>query len=135
MIGTFGGLTSSNLPSNFTANLTTDATHGYLNLALNVTALSGLNVNQANVAAALANSFNTTGGIPMVFGALTPAGLTRVSGELATGTQQATFNVMTQFMGVMTDPFVAGRGEEAAPPILLRRRKQSHAQRPCDPDG
>ena len=42
---------------------------------------------------------------------LTPAGLTQVSGETATGSQQTTFNAMNQFMGVMTDPFVAGRDD------------------------
>ena len=41
----------------------------------------GLNVNQQNVANTLTNFFNTTGGIPLVFGALTPAGLTQASGE------------------------------------------------------
>ena len=46
-----------------------------------------------------------------MFGGLTPAGLTQVSGETATGSQQTTFNAMNQFMGVMTDPFVAGRGD------------------------
>ena len=59
----------------------------------------------------MVNFFNTTGGIPMVFGGLTPAGLTQVSGETATGSQQTTFNAMNQFMGVMTDPFIAGRGD------------------------
>src|SRR6202007_1714784 len=51
------------------------------------------------------------GGIPMVFGALSPAGLTQASGETATGSQQATFDAMNLFMGLMTDPFVAGRGD------------------------
>ena len=46
-----------------------------------------------------------------MFGTLTPAGLTQVSGESATGSQQTTFNAMNQFMGVMTDPFIAGRGD------------------------
>jgi uncharacterized protein with beta-barrel porin domain len=46
-----------------------------------------------------------------VFANLGPAGLTQASGEGATGSQQTTFNAMTQFMGVMTDPFVAGRGD------------------------
>jgi uncharacterized protein with beta-barrel porin domain len=41
--------------------------------------------------------------------------LTQASGETATGTQQATFNAMSQFMGVMTDPFIAGRGEAVTP--------------------
>jgi uncharacterized protein with beta-barrel porin domain len=73
-----------------------------------------LNANQQNVGNTLSNFFNTTGGIPLVFGALTPAGLSQASGETATGTQQTTFNAMTQFMGVMTDPFVAGRGDAAS---------------------
>ncbi|HEV7758189.1 MAG TPA: hypothetical protein VGO78_04350, partial [Acidimicrobiales bacterium] len=55
--------------------------------------------------------FNRTGGIPLIFGALTPAGLTIASGELPTASQQTTFDAMGMFMGVMTDPFVAGRGE------------------------
>ena len=63
----------------------------------------------------LTNFFNTTGGIPLVFGTLTPGGLTQVSGETATGSQQTTFDAMTQFMGVMTDPFIDGRGGGAAP--------------------
>ena len=74
-----------------------------------------MNVNQQNVGNTLTNFFNTTGGIPLVFGALTPAGLSQASGETATGTQQTTFNAMTQFMGVMTDPFIDGRGNGGAP--------------------
>jgi hypothetical protein len=50
----------------------------------------------------------------LAFGALSPQGLTQVSGELGTGTQQATFNAMNLFMGVMTDPFMAGRGGDGA---------------------
>ena len=75
---------------------------------------AALNTNQQNVANALINFFNTTGGIPIVFGALTPAGLSQVSGETATGSQQTTFNAMNLFMGVMTDPFIAGRGDLSA---------------------
>ena len=82
----------------------------------------GLNVNQQNVANALTNFFNTTGGIPLVFGTLTPAGLTQVSGEIAAGSQQSTFNAMTQFMGVMTDPFTAGRGDGGAGASRVRGR-------------
>jgi uncharacterized protein with beta-barrel porin domain len=37
--------------------------------------------------------------------------LTQVSGESGTGSQQTTFDAMGQFMGVMTDPFIAGRGD------------------------
>jgi uncharacterized protein with beta-barrel porin domain len=117
--GTFGSLTNSNLPSNFAASLSYDANNVFLNLALNFTPPSapdfgrGLNVNQRNVGNALTNFFNTTGGIPLVFGTLTPAGLTQISGETATGSQQTTFGAMSQFMGVMTDPFSGGRGDTA----------------------
>jgi autotransporter-associated beta strand protein len=108
---------NTNLPSNFRDTLSYDPTHAYLDLALNFTPPtgpgfgSGLNQNQQAVANTLVNFFNTTGGIPMAFGALSPAGLTQVSGETATGSQQTTFNAMGQFMEVMTDPFVAGRGD------------------------
>ena len=131
--GTFGSVVNSNLPTNFTTSLSYDTKNAYLNLALNFTPSgppssgstpsgaaassfgSGLNTNQQNVGNTLTNFFNTTGGIPLVFGALTPTGLSQASGETATGTQQTTFNAMTQFMGVMTDPFIDGRGNGAAP--------------------
>jgi autotransporter-associated beta strand protein len=117
--GTFGALVNSNLPANFTTSLSYDPTHAFLNLTLNFAPPpagspnfgSGLNINQQNVANALTNFFNATGGIPMVFGTLTPAGLTQASGESATGSQQATFDAMNLFMGIMTDPFVAGRND------------------------
>ena len=114
--GTFSGLQTLGLPSGFTTNLSYDANNAYLNLTLGFTGPNyggGLNVNQQNVANALTNFFNTTGGIPVVFGTLTPAGLTQVSGELATGSQQTTFDAMNLFMGLLTDPFVAGRGDGA----------------------
>src|SRR6202041_2219673 len=44
-------------------------------------------------------------------GGLTSAGLSQISGEAATGSQQTTFDAMSLFMGLMTDPFVAGRGD------------------------
>jgi autotransporter-associated beta strand protein len=128
--GSFGSLVNTNLPANFTPTLATDQTHAYLNLALNFTpptpptspttptspgsgspTYGGLNGNQQNVGNTLVNFFNATGGIPLAFGALTSAGLSQVSGETATGSQQTTFNAMTQFMNVMTDPFIAGRGD------------------------
>jgi uncharacterized protein with beta-barrel porin domain len=112
--GSFGSLVNTNLPSNFHTSLSYDSTHAYLNLALNFTppsTPSGLNINQQNVANALTGFFHATGGIPLAFGALSPAGLTQVSGELATGAQQTTFDAMNLFVGLLTDPFVAGRGD------------------------
>jgi uncharacterized protein with beta-barrel porin domain len=49
----------------------------------------------------------------MVFGTLTPAGLTQVSGEAATGSQQTTFDAMDLFMGTMLDP--SSRGMASTP--------------------
>jgi autotransporter-associated beta strand protein len=118
--GSFGSLVNSNLPANFTTSLSYGAKDVFLNLALNFTPPtgptapgfgSGLNGNQQNVGNALTNFFNATGGIPLVFGTLTPTGMSQVSGESATGSQQTTFDAMTQFMNVMTDPFMAGRGD------------------------
>ncbi|MGJ4894751.1 MULTISPECIES: autotransporter domain-containing protein [unclassified Bradyrhizobium] len=110
--GTFGGVTNTNLPAGFSATLSYDANNAFLNLTMG----SSGNINQQNVSNALSNYFNTNGSIPVVFTGLTPAGLTQISGETATGSQQTTFNAMTQFMGVMTDPFVGGRGDQGSAP-------------------
>jgi autotransporter-associated beta strand protein len=110
--GTFSGVVNTNLPSNFHTALSYDATHAFLDLILNFglpTAV--LNGNQQNVGNALSNFFNTNGSIPMIFGALSPAGLTQAAGETATGSQQTTINAMNQFMGLLTEPFIAGRGD------------------------
>ncbi len=118
--GAFGSLVNTNLPSNFKTSLSYDGNNAYLNLALNFTPPpgptppnfpGGLSGNQNAVGNALIKYFNANGGIPIVYGMLTPSGLTQASGENTTGSQQSTFNAMSQFMGVMTDPFVAGRGD------------------------
>lgn len=109
--GTFGALVDTNLPASFRTSLSYDANNAYLDLALSFAIPGGLNANQQNVANALTNVFNVSGGISAVYGTLTPAGLTQASGETATGSQQTTFSAMAQFMGVLTDPFLAGRGD------------------------
>jgi hypothetical protein len=67
----------------------------------------------------------------VVFGhADADAGLTQASGELATGSQQTTFDAMNLFMGVMTDPFVAGRGDgpsAAAVPAAMPMTASAYA--------
>jgi uncharacterized protein with beta-barrel porin domain len=93
---------------------------------------TGFNANQANVANALTGFFNRTGGIPVVFGSLTPAGLTQVSGELPTAAQQTTFDAMGLFMGLLTDPFLGGRGNpvtagEGAPPFAAEDEALAYA--------
>ena len=111
--GTFGAQVNTSLPANFTSNLSYDTHNAYLNLVLNFVPppSGGLGTNQQNVANAIVGFFNSTGGVPLVFGGLTSAGLGQISGESATVTQQTTFDAMTQFMGVMTDPFLDGRGD------------------------
>jgi autotransporter-associated beta strand protein len=112
--GSFASLATTNLPPGFTTSLSYDANDAYLNLSLALSQLPGLNGNQKNVANALSNFFNSTGGIPTVFATLSPAGLTQASGETATGSQQTTFDAMTQFLSLLLDPFVAGRGDNTA---------------------
>jgi len=116
--GTFGTLVNTNLPANFNSSLSYDANNAFLNLALSFTPPSftpppnsGLNQNQQNVANAIVGFFNGNGSIPLVFGGMTPAGLTQAAGEIATGSQQTTFDAMSLFMGVLTDPLIAGRGD------------------------
>ncbi|MGM4919640.1 autotransporter outer membrane beta-barrel domain-containing protein [Tardiphaga sp. 813_E8_N1_3] len=77
--------------------------------------------NQRNVAGAIDNAIIGGAALPSGFNALyllsgneLLARLTQASGETATGTQQTSFDAMTQFMGVMTDPFTAGRGTSEA---------------------
>ncbi|QUS42578.1 autotransporter outer membrane beta-barrel domain-containing protein [Tardiphaga alba] len=94
-------------PPAFTTSLSYDAQNVYLNIDLKLT---GLNINQNNVASALNTYFGTYGGIPFALGAMTPEDITQSSGELSTGVQQNTVQAMTQFMGVLTDPFAANRG-------------------------
>jgi uncharacterized protein with beta-barrel porin domain len=114
--GTFGPLVNTNLPANFSTGLSYDADNAYLNLILNFAIPGGLNGNQQNVGNALTNFFNASGGIPMVYASLSAAGLSQSAGETATGLQQTTFGAMTQFMGLLTDPFMdrAGSGASAA---------------------
>lgn len=92
---------------------------------LNLTATLGngatLNQNQQNVRNAVNNFFNSGGALPAAFGnlfALSGSNLANalsgLSGEIATGSQQTTFDAMNQFMGLLTDPFITGRGGSIA---------------------
>ena len=106
---TFAGITNINLPAGASDTLSYDANNVYLNLKATFSNFTGLNTNQQNVANALTNFFNTTGGIPAAFFGLSPGGLTQVDGEAATGAERGAFQIMTQFLGLMLDPFVDGR--------------------------
>jgi uncharacterized protein with beta-barrel porin domain len=110
--GTFNPtVVNFNLPANFKTSLSYDANDAFLNLQLDFTAPGGgLNTNQQGVANTITNFFNTTGELPVAFLKLAAAGLTQASGELATGSQQTTFDAMTLFMSMLTDPFMRSGG-------------------------
>jgi autotransporter-associated beta strand protein len=112
--GTFGTLANTNLPSNFHDSLSYDATHAYLNLDLTFTtpAANTLRGNQNNVANALINYFNTTGGIPLTFATLSAGSLSQASGQPGASTAQAGFAGTGQFInGVFDGAFGDGPGQ------------------------
>jgi autotransporter-associated beta strand protein len=111
--GTFGTQVNTNLPTNFASRLSYDASNAYLELTMPLPTSISLNQNQAAVGNALVGFFNRAGGIPLVFGALDAKGLSQASGELGASSQQTTFDAMGIFMSMMTDPFTAGRGNDA----------------------
>ena len=125
--GTFGSLTTSGLPAGFAAALSYTGTDAILNLTavlgqqpttpgqqpLPNGALSG---NQLNVANSLNSFFNNGGTLPPGFvtifgltGANLGNALSQLSGEAGTGAQQAGFQMGSQFLNLMLDPFVDGR--------------------------
>ena len=105
---TFNPNVATNVPT-LKGTLSYDPNNVFLNVNVNLAQGGGLNVNQQNVASTLTNFFNTTGGIPLAFAALSPAGLSTASGELGTGIIQAAINADGQFLNLMLDPTVAGR--------------------------
>jgi uncharacterized protein with beta-barrel porin domain len=130
---TFNTLTTSNLPAGFAASLSYTATNAILNLTATLgqpngptgptgpgaLGFGGLSINQTNVANALNGFFNSGGALPPAFvnifgltGGNLANALTLLSGE-ATGSQQVAFQLGNQFLGIMLDPFVDGRGSLA----------------------
>jgi autotransporter-associated beta strand protein len=116
--GTFASLSTVGEPLNFVSNLSYTNTSVVLNFTAALGAGAGLNINQQNLANSLNSFFNNGGTLPPGFvtlfglsGGNLANALTQVSGETATGSQQATFEAMNLFMGLLTDPFLAGRGD------------------------
>ncbi len=96
-----------------------------MNLRAALGAGSNLNQNQQNVARAINNFFNNGGALPANFvnifgltgGALGNA-LTQLDGEAATGAERAVFQLTNEFLTVMLDPFVNGRGNGGGGGVL-----------------
>jgi len=118
----FTGLVTT--PADLSATLSYSPTDVMLNLTATMGAAGGLNRNQQNVANALNTSFNTGAALPLNFfnlfdltGANLANALTRLDGEVAVYAQRGAFNLMSEFLGVMLDPFVDGRGGSGWPGI------------------
>jgi uncharacterized protein with beta-barrel porin domain len=115
---TFDGLQTVNLPAGFGASLGYTTTDVVLDLTATLGAVTGhLSVNQQQVATALNTFFNAGGELPPSFvnvfgltGSNLNTALSQLSGEAGTGGQQAAFQLMTEFLTLMLDPFVDGRG-------------------------
>ena len=122
--GTFApSLVSTNLPAGFQTSLSYDANDVFLNLRASLGNGASLNANQQNVAGSVNDFFNNGGALPPAFlslfgssGGALANGLTQASGELGTGAQQTTFGAMSQFTGLLTDPFMARDGRAGAAP-------------------
>jgi autotransporter-associated beta strand protein len=106
-------------PTGIAGSLIYSGNNVLLNLTSGLGQLPGLNINQHNVATVLDAGFNApgstqTGALGAIFTGNVPLNLTQASGETATGSQQTTFDAMNLFLGVLTDPFIAGRGDGAS---------------------
>ena len=114
--GTFASLGNTNLPAGFIDALSYRGNSVDLNLTAALGQSTSLDHSRQNVATALNTYFNTGGALPPAFaglygltGANLANALTQASGELGTGSEQTTFDAMSQFLGLLTDPFT-GRG-------------------------
>jgi autotransporter-associated beta strand protein len=115
LTGSFSGVNFTN--PNFSVNLSYTATDVILNFnGATLGAGAGLNQNQQNVANAISTFFNGGGDLPPAFaslfrltGANLGNALSLLSGEPATGAQQAAFMMTNQLLTLMLDPFVDGR--------------------------
>ncbi|WP_459591320.1 autotransporter outer membrane beta-barrel domain-containing protein [Bradyrhizobium diazoefficiens] len=108
-------------PTGISGSLTYSGGTVQLVLASGLGEIAGLNINQQAVATALDMAFNSFGNVPSAFGGIfagnVPANLTQASGELATGSQQTTFDAMNLFVNLLADPFTAGRDGTAPTPV------------------
>ena len=115
MSGTFAGFTVVNAPG-LSGTLTYQPNDVLLSLTAILGANAGLGSNQQSVANVINNVFNNGGALPAGFqnlfslsGPQLAGALAQVDGEAATGAERGAFQLMTQFLGVMLDPFVDGR--------------------------
>jgi autotransporter-associated beta strand protein len=105
-------------PSGMTGSLIYSGNNVQLSLTSALGQIAGLSANQRAVASVLDTAFNApggqSGGLGRIFAGNVAQNLTQASGETATGTQQTTFDAMSQFLGLLLDPFINGRGNTPA---------------------
>jgi autotransporter-associated beta strand protein len=118
---TFSGVSIAGLAAGFDASLSYSADDVFLNLTASLGTGTPLNINEQNVATALNNYFNGGGVLPPAFlsiiglsGSSLQNALTQLDGEDGTGAEHSAFQLMSEFMGLMLDPFVYGRGGPAS---------------------
>jgi outer membrane autotransporter protein len=115
--GTFGARSTTNLPANFTTNLSYTNTDALLNLT-GALPTWGFGGNQSNVGNALNNFFNNGGTMPPAFvtlfglsGSALSNALTQISGEAgAHGGAQAGTQMMNSFLSLLLNPFGGSPG-------------------------
>ncbi len=103
-----------------TPSLSYDATDVFLSYGNSLADLAtppGANQNQQNVINGINNAIlagdTVPNGFNQLIGLSIPAylnALTQLSGEVATGAEQSAFQLTTEFLNLMLDPFVNGRG-------------------------
>ncbi|WP_424630543.1 autotransporter domain-containing protein [Bradyrhizobium sp. SYSU BS000235] len=131
--GGLGGTTFDTLatPNGISGVLSYTSNDVLLTLTSQLGQIAGLNGNQQKVATVLDTAFNAPGGssgrLGAIFGDHVAQNLTQASGELGTASQQTTYQAMNLFMGLMTDPFSAGRGVAQNGPTAFADESESLA--------
>ena len=112
----FATLANANLPAGFIDSLSYSGTDVFLNLTAGFATAPGLTINERNVATAIDNFFNAGGMLPPAFASLfgltgspLASALMHLDGEVATGAEIPAFQLMSEFLNLMLDPFVDGR--------------------------
>lgn len=120
LTGSFAGVTVSGYnPQLFASSLSYDGFNVFLTLNYNNAAFLSIaqTQNQKEVAGAL-SAFGSNLPFLSSFAGQSDAqlryNLDQLSGEAATGAQQGAFQFTSQFLGLMLDPFVSGRGGMSA---------------------
>jgi uncharacterized protein with beta-barrel porin domain len=134
---TFGGAAA--LDPNYSASLNYTSTDVFLDVAASLGAGTPLNQNQQTIANTINNVFNSGGTLPAGFGNLfnlTGANLgnalAQLDGEDSTGAERGAFNLMNEFLGLILDPFVDGRGGSATGSAALGFAPDREASLPPD---